>query len=510
MMKSLLGRPLCSALFAFPVVAACGAQQGSAGRQAAPPLSAQTPPEQQTLPERQLQAIKTRIDALERQMAEDQRQLLSLRSQVGAMQNAATKQSGEPLVPGAPAPATALEEQQEATSAQIATLEQKKVETTSKFPLSLHGTLLLSGFTNSGSVDDPTVPTAAFGGSGSTGLSLRQTSLGLRASGPHLWEAESQADVDVDFYAPGGSSYVSSGGAVRLRTAHASLLWEHAMAYFNLDRPLLSPYHLESLLAAAVPEFAWSGNLWAWNPQVGFSYHHGTENRLGFEAAVIDPADPYRASVSNANTPGLVMPTLSEASRTPGVESRLSLEHGNGDQAAAIGVGGYYSPHRLQFNNPGPHYNFTAWAASLDLRLPLSHHATFTSTAYRGAGLGGLGGGGYRDYVYRVVGQQVQVIALDDVGGWLGLHQALGQQFTWNVGAGIDNPFAAQLRAFPGVLAGNPYGNIARNRTVFGNVIYTPRAYLLFSAEYRNLHTAPVTGRLWTSQMVGLGAAYRF
>ena len=144
------------------------------------------------------------------------------------------------------------------------------------------------------------------------------------------------------------------------------------------------------------------------------------------------------------------------------------------------------------------------------MKLPLSHRATFTGTAYRGAGLGGLGGGGYRDYVYRVAGQQVQLIPLDDVGGWLGLHQAVGQQFTWNVGMGIDNPFAAQLRTFSNVQAGNPYGDVARNRIVFGNVIYTPRAYLLFSAEYRNLHTAPITGHLWTSHVVGLGAAYRF
>ncbi len=505
MMKSLFRRSLCSGLLALPVVAACGAQQGSTRRQAAAqPLSAQTPAE------RQMQAIQAQMGALEKQMAEDQRQLLSLRSQIEAMQSVAARQPSDPGVQGTPPPATALEEQQEATSAQIATLDQKKVETTSRFPLSLHGTFLLSGFTNSGSVDDPTVPTAAFGGSGNTGLSLRQTSLGLSASGPHLWQAASQADVDVDFYAPAGSTYTSSGGVVRLRTAHATLLWEHAMAYFNLDRPLLSPYHPESLLAAAVPELAWSGNLWTWNPQVGVSYHHGTENRLGFEAAVIDPADPYRTSAVNVDTSGLTAPNLSEASRTPGIESRLSLAHGSGEQTAAIGVGGYYSPHRLQFNSLGPQYHFTAWAGSLDFRLPLSHNATFTGTAYRGAGLGGLGGGGYRDYVYRVTGQQVQVIALDDVGGWLGLHQALGQQFTWNVGAGVDNPFAAQLRAFPGVLAGDSYSNIARNRTVFGNLIYSPRPYVLFSAEYRNLHTAPVVGRLWTSHVVGFGAAYRF
>ncbi len=503
-MTSRRWRPLCSWLLALPAAGLCGAQQDSARRQAAQPSSVQVSPDQQ------MRALHAQMDALERQMAEDQRQLVLLRSQIEAIESTATRQPNEPGTQGRDAAAAAIQEQQEATSAQIATLDQKKVETESKFPLSLHGTLLLSAMTNSGSVDDPTVPTAAFGGPGSTALSLRQTSLGLSAFGPHLWKAESQANVDIDFYAAAGSTYASSGGVVRLRTAHASLTWNHAMAYFSLDRPLLSPYHPESLLAAAVPELAWSGNLWAWNPQVGLSYHRGIDNRLGIEAALIDSADPYGASVGSANTSGVVASNLSEASRWPGIESRLSLEHGTGEQVAALGVGGYYSPHRLQFNNLGPRYNFTAWAASLDLRLPLSHHATFTGTAYRGAGLGGLGGGGYRDYVYRVGGQQTQLIALDDVGGWLGLHQALGQQFTWNIGMGIDNPFVSQLHAYSGAAAGSAYSNVARNSTVFGNLIYTPRAYLLFSAEYRNLHTAPVTGHLWISHIVGLGAAYRF
>jgi hypothetical protein len=41
-------------------------------------------------------------------------------------------------------------------------------------------------------------------------------------------------------------------------------------------------------------------------------------------------------------------------------------------------------------------------------------------------------------------------------------------------------------------------------------VIYSPRAYLLFSLEYRYLESSPVTGLPAASNIIGLGAGYEF
>ncbi len=54
------------------------------------------------------------------------------------------------------------------------------------------------------------------------------------------------------------------------------------------------------------------------------------------------------------------------------------------------------------------------------------------------------------------------------------------------------------------------YSGLARNRAIFGNVIYSPSAYLLLSLEYRKLWTNFATGPTNTSDVIGLGAGYRF
>jgi hypothetical protein len=52
--------------------------------------------------------------------------------------------------------------------------------------------------------------------------------------------------------------------------------------------------------------------------------------------------------------------------------------------------------------------------------------------------------------------------------------------------------------------------NLARNRTITGNVIYSPSAYLLFSLEYRHLESFPIVGLPAESDIIGVGAGYKF
>ena len=417
--------------------------------------------------------------------------------------------------PGHPAPATMdtqrAAEQAAMEESQIATLDQAKVESVSKFPLRVSGTILLNGFFNTGHVDQAAAPTSVLGNNnGTAGIALRQTILGLDAEGPHLLGANSHADLRVDFFGNGLSQgYDNTGGLLRLRTAHATLDWAKTQVFFSLDRPILNPQMPESLVSAAQPELAWSGNLWNWNPQLGISQTFGSGTRVRLQAAVIDPADAALVPGANAAST-LPANNLAEASQRPGLEARLALLGSDDQRSAQLGFGGYFSPHVLTTSAPSEGSGFNAWAATMDYRLPLPFRLDLRGNVYRGQSLGGLGGGAYKDYLVRLTSDTLQFRALDDVGGWSQLHQTVNLRVQWNAGLGIDNGFAKELRAYPGSDSTTLYQSIARNRTFFANVIYSPRSSILFSLEYRNLYTAPVGARVWTSNTTGAGAAYRF
>lgn len=461
---------------------------------------------------------QAQVQQSQRQLDEMQKELTALQQQLAAASSspsATLKPSGVTSQPSAAA-LEDIRERQGLQESQIATLEQAKVESQSKYPVKLTGLILLSGFVNTGGVDMAATPTLAVSGSGSTGASLRQTVLGFDARGPHLLGASSYADLRVDFDgnpqgAAGFSGYYSPNTTLlRLRTAHAALQWSGTEAYFSLDRPLFSPDSPTSLTAVAVPALAWSGNLWTWNPQLGLTQDFGFagSRHARVQVALMDvgdaPLTPLIAtSTINSGTPA----STGEQSRWPGVEARVALlgskldENGN-----RFGAGAYFASHHTALG-----HDFDSWAATLDERLSLPAHLRLDSTFYRGLALGGLGGGAFKDFVYRpdTDSSGYYFRALDDVGGWVQLKEKFTERLEVNAAFGLDEVFAGELRPFavPGALM---YQNLARNRTYSGNVIYSPSAYLLFSLEYRHLDSSPVFGFSAGSNIIGLGAGYKF
>lgn len=469
---------------------------------------------------RKIQELSDSIARAQSQIDESQRQLEQMRQQLNSLQ--------QELVSGAkpsatPAPATAslstqmeeVRERQEVQSSQLATLAQDKVESDSKYPVKLSGLLLFSAFSNSAHTDMAATPTSALFGAGAAGATLRQTVLGVDARGPHLFGAESHADVRMDFdgdpaspYSSGSSSYPGSynGNAtvLRLRTMHAGLDWKHTSIFYALDRPILSPDTPSSLTAVAEPALAWSGHLWSWNPQAGIEHFlpAGSRGGLLVEAALIDVADAPQTLEYKATN----LPSTAENRLRPGGELRLGWAGAKKNEGPHAGVGGYFAPHRSTTG-----INFNSWAATADVSVPLAPHLELSGAGYRGQALGGLGGGAYKDFVTTTApGGQVRFQSLDALGGWLQLKQKTGERLQFNEAFGADQVFAHQLRLF--AARGSPldYLNFARNRTWTGNVIYSPSAYLLFSFEYRRVETAPVVGRLWTSNVFGAAAGYRF
>lgn len=462
---------------------------------------------------------QAQVEASQRQIGELQRRIAELETRLAAGGGAAPLAAMAP--PAArttppsmttaktrePVPRTGeleeIRERQEIQQAEIATHEQAKVESESKFPVKVTGMILLNAFVNTRGVDLTETPSISVPGGGTTGASLRQTILGLDARGPHVLGGRSRADVRVDFF--GGASqgnYGDQGGLLRLRTAHAAIQWKDTEVFAELDRPILSPNAPSSLTAVAQPALSWSGNLWNWVPQVGATHTRalGGATHLRLQGALVDVPDPTIPGVTYTGKA-----SGAELSRWPGMEARVALLGKTDGTGAEMGVSGYFSPHRTVTNA-----KFNAWAGAIDYRLPLPARFELSGSAYRGLGLGGLGAGGYKDYVYRYETGEVYTRALDDVGGWAQLKQRTGTHLEWNAAFGIDNVFASELRPYAAAIGSAWYRNLARNRTFYSNVIYSPTAYTLFSFEYRRIQSMKIVGPASITNVFGLAAGYRF
>jgi uncharacterized coiled-coil protein SlyX len=487
----------------------------------------QTLTDAMTRTQSQLEQSQHQLDEMRKQLTELQRQMsqsstASAQTPSDSASPAATSSSSQEISPNTTAAIQDIRERQGMQESQIATHEQIKVESESKYPVKITGLLLLNGFVNTGAVDMVATPTIALSGSGSTGASVRQTLLGFDARGPHLFGARSFADLRVDFDGSpisGSSTSIYSGysnskaSLLRLRTAHAGLQWQRTDAYFSLDHPIFSPQTPTSLTAIAEPALAWSGNLWTWNPQLGVTHYLKAREARGIElqGALIDVGEaPLSPTSAASGTSTAAPPSNSEQSRWPGIEARIALlgsTAGTGDNRNHFGVGGFFAPHYSSLLG----HHFDSWAGTLDTRLLLPAHLEFSGSFYRGQALGGLGGGGYKDFAYRadVGSNSFYFQPLDDIGGWAQLKEKVSERIEFNAAYGMDNVFAHELRGYA-IPGGSMYQNLARNRTYTGNIIYSPSAYLLFSLEYRHLESSPVVGLPAHSNIVGLGAGYKF
>lgn len=450
--------------------------------------------------------VQTQVEESQRELRELQQQMATLRQQAGFP----VKDS--PVVPALPdaarlaAAVEEIRERQDAQEAALAAHEQAKVESASKYPVTVNGMILINGFVNTRAVDWPSTPTLALSGPGATGATLRQSVIGIDARGPHLLGARSHADLRADFAgADAESSYANGLGLLRLRTAHVELDWRHTKAFFSLDKPLISPETPTSLTAIAEPPLAWSGDLWTWNPQAGVSedlqLHRGAI--LQMQAALIDVADPPN-SYANASSSYSTPPSTSEQSRWPGLQARFSLLNPIADHEAHIGVGGYFAPHLTADGT-----RFDSWAGTTDFRFPVFSRLELTGSGYRGQALGGLGGGAYKDFAYGVYNGINYYQVLDDMGGWMQAKEKLTARLELNEAFGIDNVPAHQLLPFATADPGSYY-NLARNRTFTWNVIYKPSAYLLYSIEYRRIASSPVNWPTQFSDVIGIAAGYKF
>lgn len=479
-------------------------------------LTGQAPADTRAVTAR-LESMERKLDAQERELEEYRSALATLRRQVDAMTGAQA---------GANAPAadvsalrqavTDLRDEQSVQQSEIAVHEQAKVETRSRYNLKVGGLVLFNAFQNDGSVDSIDVPVIALSrppgqSHGSEGATIRQSLITLDATGPRFWGAHTYANVQMDFF--GGlstSDYTTTSGTLRMRAASVETAWPTWRVHAGLERLLVAPSSPTSFASIGEPAMAWSGNLWAWIPQLAAEkrWTFTDTQQLSLAGAVADIPDPGPGTSQYERAP-----SAAENSRYPGSELRAGYAWGRaqpgGNAASSIGASGYFSPH-----NYGTSGRVDSWAALGDWNIVLPAGFALSGSAYKGQALGGLGGGTFKDvlseYDYKqakYVGQKM--IGLRDEGGWAQLKYKIGSRFEFNGAFGMDNSSAGQLWKSSTPLT-NPYSTLARNQTFMGNAIFRPRASFLLSLEYRKLKSWPLTSTANEANIVGLAAGYEF
>ncbi len=402
-----------------------------------------------------------------------------------------------------------LQDDQQIVQSQVKTLEQAKVGTESKYPVSLTGMILFNSFFVDGAVDNPVLPSIALPRNAlyvhhSLGASLEQTQLGLNASGPRLGSARTSADITVDFFNPTNYTSIPPQDTMnlRLRTADVNLDWADTQVSAGLQTPLVTPLSPTSFATLGEPALAWSGNLWTWLPQATIE-HRMAAKGSGYTSLAFGILDPMAGDATGGQAYGILRQSIQ-----PGYEGRVAYVWGNQQRPYEIGANGYYTRQLYSGNQPTESQALDFWAGTTDWRVPLARIAELSGEFYRGRGIGDLGGGAFKNIVKENGAEYAS--GLNATGGWAQLKSRLTPTLEVNAFFGEDSAEASEVRDQAPVTNPSPYLYLVRNQSTAANIVFRPKTYLVFSGEYRYLRSWYVYGPASTAQTVDLTMGYLF
>jgi outer membrane murein-binding lipoprotein Lpp len=389
---------------------------------------------------------------------------------------------------------SSVEESTQLMQSELRSQYQTKVESASKYRARISGLVLFNLFGNYGPVDNMDVPTYAaptsgYGAEASFGATLRQSELGLEVFGPTVHGAKTSGQVQFDFGGgfPNGALDGINTGIVRLRTASVHLDWQNTSIIAGQDNLFISPNSPTSFASLLTPSFGYSGNLWAWTPQLRIEHRLAlTEDQnISVQAGILDN---LTSELSNGVHR---QPQAGESSGQPAYAFRTAWNGALNSQPVAFGVSAYYSPQDWGFG-----WKVKGWAVATDWRIPLHRQLELSGEFYRGKAVGGIGGGIGQSLIFS--GNPADPTSffrpVNSAGGWSQLKFSATSRLEFNGVFGLDNPFSADVHAFVSPLG--PYQAVlAANRSEMMNFIFRPRSDLLISGEYRHLQTSHFVGQ---------------
>jgi hypothetical protein len=402
-----------------------------------------------------------------------------------------------------------LEEGLQLANQKITEQSQSKVESGSKYRVRLSGIVLLNLFSNRGTVENQDFPEFASGreadeATDTFGGSLRQSQISLQTFGPDIAGARTSADLRFDF--AGGTPSTTNGtamGIVRLRTGTVRFDWSKTSIIAGQDRMFFMPLSPTSLVSLAAPALSYSGNLWAWSPQVRVEHRVAISDHsnLVIQAGILDSVSGEEAQSDFDR-----LPSRGEQSGQPAYAARIAWSERIFGQPMTAGLGGYFGRQNWDGRN------IDGWIGSADLNLPLGKRFEFSGDFYRGRAVGGFGGAiGQTVFLRNGLDDSPAVLGgLDSMGGWVQLKFKPQAKFEVNAALGDDNPFASELRLSRGNSAASYGSLLTKNLSPFINVIYQPRSDVVFSAEYRHLKTFVLDSSPNSANLLNFAIGYIF
>jgi hypothetical protein len=367
--------------------------------------------------------------------------------------------------------------------AQVTEHAQTKVESASRFPLRISGTVLSSTFVNSGNpnwLDIPNIgrPPTTAPDDGTFSSTLRQSRIAFDASGPALGDWTTSATLAFDFF--GGIPGFQTGqvmGLPRLLYAFARFDSPRATILAGQDDAIIAPRNPTSLAAFSFPALFRSGNLYLRVPQVR------AEGRVSAGPALLRAIGGITAPIGGdiAGEAYLFVPPdlPGERSQRPAVQARVVVEVAPTERKAfAVGVSG----HQGTAQRAGAHETWIV-AGDIDARWEWFGVAGELYLAERAGAYGAA------------LGQQTR-----SRGGWgeLRIEPNNRWRFVGGLGADdVDDAIASGLA-------------LRRNSTGFGGVTFRWTPEIALGVEYFGLRTTPAQGSVRRNHHVNWVLRYDF
>ena len=371
--------------------------------------------------------------------------------------------------------------------AQVAEQAQTKVESSSRFPVKIFGNIVSNTFLNTGEanwLDSPNIVAAGPPSGlprGSFSSTLRQSRVGATIEGPAIGSMKSSGFFAMDFF--GGIPNFQNGqvmGIPRLLYAFARFEGETTAIEVGQDQMILAPRNPTSLSAMSFPELFRSGNLYLRVPQARIEQKFGRTKSAEWQAMLGILAPVAGDLVSDFLT--FVPPNLAgERSRRPAVQARVAWSRRNAetDRGIEIGISGHAGSERYTTGS------VPSRAAALDLDVRLGR-VGFGGEWFVGKNIDAFGGS---------ISQRAK-----SVGGFLEARLAATRSLDFNLGFGTDQLIDRGSFAAP----------LARNPSLFTNVIYRLTPEVATSFEYRRLSTIPTQVAPRNNNHFGIVLAYSF
>jgi hypothetical protein len=427
--------------------------------------NAQPPPD--------MQRILERLDRIEAQNRELMSEVQALRQQLDVVQPTAAGESAAPIA-----------ERLDVEDHRIAQLDQEKISSEHKLPITLTGMVLFNSFwtgRGAGGAANPTVA-ALTRGAVDAGGTFRQSVVGIKFDGPTIaGGGKISGSAYVDFFGGTGGTL---NQMLRVRVASVDAAWKNTTLSVALDKPILAPREPDSLAQVGVSPLTAAGNLWLWQPQVRVEQRFAFGDQAGLRAQL----GVYQTAETGTGL-ATEYPAGVAAAR-PALQGRFEFWGAGGENRRIEIAPGFHISNSQVLGQSAPSRIF-----SVDWLIRPSSFIDFTGAFFQGENTGVIGG--LRQGVSVNHGSVRSVRA---AGGWAQIKFHLTRRATLNFYSGQEDDRNRDLSS----------SGIAKNQAYAGSFMYRFGSNILSSFEASQVRTTYLTSGTRLFPHYDLAIAYLF